>query len=110
MYPPYDLISNFDFHVLFVFLAVILVPELFRKLRETPGKNSHQVWSKSERSCMKIMTKKIKNKDFLDFYFPRFIRWGLFSIIFDLRFGFCMSKSSPGTPPNAWKLRNCKNS
>ena len=39
-----------DFYVsLFLrLLAVILVPELFRKLRETPGKNSHQVWSKSE--------------------------------------------------------------
>ena len=32
-----------------MFLAVILVPELFGKLRETPGKNSHHVWSKSER-------------------------------------------------------------
>ena len=34
-----------------MFLVVILVPELFRKLWETPGKNSHQVSSKSERSC-----------------------------------------------------------
>ena len=31
-----------------MFLAVILVPELFRKLRETHRKNSHQVWSKSD--------------------------------------------------------------
>ena len=30
------------------FLAVILAPELFRKLRETPGMHSHQVSSKSE--------------------------------------------------------------
>ena len=27
-----------------MFLAVILVPELFRKLRETPGNNFHLVW------------------------------------------------------------------
>ena len=47
IYPPYDLILNFDFHFV-VFLAVILVPELFKKLRETPGNNSHQVSSKSE--------------------------------------------------------------
>ena len=48
IYPPYDLILNFDFHF-FVFLAVILVPELFKKLRETPGNNFHQVSSKSDK-------------------------------------------------------------
>ena len=42
-----------------LFLVVILVPELFRKLRETPGKNSHQVWSKSERSCTSYDQKNI---------------------------------------------------
>ena len=31
-----------------VFLAVILVPALFKKLRGTPGINFHQVSSKSE--------------------------------------------------------------
>ena len=36
--------------VLFMFLPAILVPEAVRKLRETPGKDSHQVRSKSERS------------------------------------------------------------
>ena len=38
----------FDFQFFFVFLAVILVPELFKKLRETPGNNFHQVSCKSE--------------------------------------------------------------
>ena len=33
-----------------MFLAVILVPEPSRKLRETPRKNFHQVASKFERS------------------------------------------------------------
>ena len=32
-----------------MFLVVILVPELFRKLRETPGNNLHLVSSKSKR-------------------------------------------------------------
>ena len=35
----------------FVFLAVILVPELFKKLRETPRNNFHQVSSKSDPGC-----------------------------------------------------------
>ena len=42
------------FFMSFIFLwfgAVILVPELFRKLRETPGMHSHQVSSKSEIGC-----------------------------------------------------------
>ena len=34
--------------VLFVLFSVILVPELFRKVRETPGEKIHQVSSKSE--------------------------------------------------------------
>ena len=34
-----------------LFLAVILVPELFKKLRETPGNNFHQVSSKSDPGC-----------------------------------------------------------
>ena len=38
---------NFLFRVFCVF-SVILVPELFRKVRETPGKKSHQVSYKSE--------------------------------------------------------------
>ena len=33
----------------FVFWAVILVPELFKKLRETPGNNFHQVSSTSDK-------------------------------------------------------------
>ena len=41
-------ILNFMFFVLF---SVILVPELFRKLRETPGNNFHLVSSKSEPGC-----------------------------------------------------------
>ena len=32
-----------------LFWAVILVPELFQKLRETPGNNFHQVSSKSDK-------------------------------------------------------------
>ena len=53
----------------FIFLsfwAVILVPELFRKLRETPGNNFHLVSSKSGPGCpsydqktKKLTTKKI---------------------------------------------------
>ena len=35
--------------VFVLFLAVILVPELFKKLRETPGNNFHQVSSKSDK-------------------------------------------------------------
>ena len=35
----------------FMFWAVILVPELFRKLRENPGNNFHPVSYKSERGC-----------------------------------------------------------
>ena len=35
----------------FCFLAVILVSELFKKLRETPENNFHQVSSKSEPGC-----------------------------------------------------------
>ena len=42
---------DFGFPLFLWFLAVILIPELFRKLRETPGMHSHQVWSKSEISC-----------------------------------------------------------
>ena len=38
-------ILNFMF---FVFLAVTLVPELFKQLRKTPGNNFHQVSCKSE--------------------------------------------------------------
>ena len=53
------------------FLPVILVPELFRKLRETPGKNSHQVWSKSVRSSMSY-DQKTKNKVFRNFEFQFF--------------------------------------
>ena len=34
-----------------MFLLVILVPELFRKLRETPGNNFHLVSSSSEPGC-----------------------------------------------------------
>ena len=33
------------------FLVVILVPELFKEVRETPGINFHQVSSKSEAGC-----------------------------------------------------------
>ena len=36
---------------IFCVLAVILVPELFKKLRETPGNNFHQVSSKSDPGC-----------------------------------------------------------
>ena len=34
-----------------MFLPVILVLELFRKLRVAHRKNAHQVWSKSDRFC-----------------------------------------------------------
>ena len=37
--------------VFLLFLAVTLVPELFKKLRETPGNNFHQVSSKSDPGC-----------------------------------------------------------
>ena len=37
--------------VFLLLLAVILVPELFKKLRETPGNNFHQVSSKSDPGC-----------------------------------------------------------
>ena len=40
----------------------IMVPELFRKLRETPGKRSHQVSSKSERSSTSYVQKTTLNK------------------------------------------------
>ena len=44
--------ANLKFWIsFFVFLAVILVPELFKKLRETPGNNFHQVSSKSDPGC-----------------------------------------------------------
>ena len=45
----------------FVF-SVILVPELFKKVRETPGKNVHQVSSKSELGCPSYdrKTKKVR--------------------------------------------------
>ena len=62
---------DFYFRLFYMFLAVILVPELFRKLRETPGKNSHQVWSKSEIGCTSY-DQKTKHKSFLDFDFPLF--------------------------------------
>ena len=48
--------------LIFVFLlfwAVILVPELFRKLRETHRKSSHQVWSKSDWFCTSYEEKKL---------------------------------------------------
>ena len=40
-----------------LFLLVILVPELFRKLRETPRKNSHRVASKSVGFCTSYVQK-----------------------------------------------------
>ena len=43
--------------VFFVFLPVILVPELFKKLRETPGNNFHQVSSKSDKFRPRILGK-----------------------------------------------------
>ena len=39
---------------LFLFWAVILVPELFRKLRETPGNNFHLVSSNSKPGCLML--------------------------------------------------------
>ena len=56
-----------------MFLAVILVPELSRKMRETPGKNSHQVWSKSEIVCTSY-DQKTKYEDFTHFVFLHFSR------------------------------------
>ena len=50
----FTMFFNFDFHF-FVFLAVILVPELFKKLRETPGNNFHQVSSKSDKFRPRIL-------------------------------------------------------
>ena len=46
----------------FVLLAVILVPELFKKLRETPGNNFHQVSSKSDWFTPKFLIKKLLSK------------------------------------------------
>ena len=57
------------------FLPVILVPELFRKLRETPGKNSHQVWSKSVRSFMSYDQKPIFFFEILNFNFSALTVW-----------------------------------
>ena len=47
-----------------MFLVVILVPELFRKLRETPGMHSHLFSSKSEPGCPSYdkKTKKLTTK------------------------------------------------
>ena len=45
----------------FLFLAVILVPELFKKLRETPGNNFHLVSSKSESGCPSYVPNKRNN-------------------------------------------------
>ena len=60
--------SYFYFLLFPRFSIVILVPELFRKLRETPRKNSDQVWSKSVRSCMSY-DQKTKKKVFRNFEF-----------------------------------------
>ena len=52
-----------------------MVPELFRKLRETPGKNSHQVWSKSEIACTSYAPpKKVVTLDFTHLVFLYFYR------------------------------------
>ena len=51
--------------------SLILVPELFRKVRETPGKNFHQVSSKSERSCTSY-DQKIKFSRFVFLMFLMF--------------------------------------
>ena len=36
--------------------------------------------------------------------FLYFLLWSMFFLISDLNIGFSISKSSLGTPPNAWKL------
>ena len=48
-----------------LFWDVILVPELFRKLRETPGKNFHLVSSKCEPGCPSYDKKTHKVNDYL---------------------------------------------
>ena len=65
--------------IFLMFLVVILVPELSRKLRETPGKNSHQVSSKSKRSCTSYepKTKNIELNNVFRFVF----RFVLFSVV-----------------------------
>ena len=68
--------SCFYFLLFHKFSAVILVPELFRKLRETPRKNSDQVWSKSVRSCMSYDQKtKICVWRFSDFFNSNCQNW-----------------------------------
>ena len=57
-----------DFYFLLFprFLPVILVPELFRKLRETPGNNFHLVSSKfltKESNPMNILNKDKNSKN-----------------------------------------------
>ena len=48
-----------------MFLVVILVPELFRKLREAPGIKFHLVWCKSGAGCRSYeeKTKKLSNDE-----------------------------------------------
>ena len=56
-----------------MFLAVILVPELFRKVRETHTKHSHQVACKTVGLCTSYV-QKTKNMNFTHFVFPHFSR------------------------------------
>ncbi len=80
-------LSYFYFLLFPRFSAVILVPELFRKLRETPGKKSDQVWSKSVRSCMSY-DQKTPYDLILSQFFLFFGIWASDLLNFDLKFGF----------------------
>ena len=51
----FDLLENLNF--IFMFLAVILDPEVFKKLRESPENNFHEVSSKSEPGCQSYDSK-----------------------------------------------------
>ena len=62
--------------VFLLFLIVILVPEPFRKVRETHRKNSHQVASKTVGFCTSYVQKikTYKKLNFTHFVFPHFSR------------------------------------
>ena len=59
--------------VFLLFLLVILVPELFRKVRETHTKHSHQVACKTVGLCTSYVQKN-KNMNFTHSVFPHVSR------------------------------------
>ena len=77
------------FLVVLSLLVVFEVPGLFRKLRETPGRNSHQVSSKSEIRCTSYVQKTKYLVVLISFFliFPDKLSK---SDIFELKIGFLM--------------------